>query len=64
MNTSCICLQEVDISGNNIGPQGFRAIILGLCNNSTITSLNISNNMADTDSSVNYDLLLFLMIVQ
>ena len=36
----------------NIGPQGFRAIILGLCNNFSITSLNISNNMADTDSSV------------
>ncbi|XP_063437505.1 uncharacterized protein LOC134718750 [Mytilus trossulus] len=44
-------LQEIDISNNNIGPHSFRSICLAMCNNVTVSSLNIADNMADTDSA-------------
>ena len=47
-----VLLQVVDISNNNIGPQGFRTLMLSMCHNFTITSLNVASNMADTDSAV------------
>ena len=49
-----IFFQDVDISGNRIGPQGFRAIMVSLCHNNTIHSLNVANNGADTDSAVGH----------
>ncbi|KAL4228631.1 hypothetical protein ACF0H5_011679 [Mactra antiquata] len=44
-------LKDLDLSYNNMGPQSFRAVCLAMCNNSTILSLNLSDNMADTDSA-------------
>ncbi|XP_022106498.1 uncharacterized protein LOC110987760 [Acanthaster planci] len=44
-------ITELNISGNQIGPQAFRVITLAMSHNRTITSLDISNNQADTDSS-------------
>ncbi|XP_077996942.1 uncharacterized protein LOC144450225 [Glandiceps talaboti] len=44
-------ITELDVSGNRLGPQGFRAVILSLVYNHTISTLNISNNQADTDSA-------------
>ncbi|CAH1788691.1 unnamed protein product [Owenia fusiformis] len=44
-------LTELDLSGNSMGPQGFRAIMFALCNNSTLTHLNIAGNQTDTDSA-------------
>ena len=35
-----------------MGPQGFRAICLAMCGNSTILSLNLADNKSDTDSAV------------
>ena len=45
-------LSELDLSGNLLGPQGFRVVCLALCSNKTLTTLNLANNLADTDSSV------------
>ena len=45
-------LSELDLSGNLLGPQGFRVICLALCRNKTLMTLNLANNLADTDSSV------------
>ncbi|XP_070546675.1 NACHT, LRR and PYD domains-containing protein 14-like [Ptychodera flava] len=42
---------ELDFSGNRLGPQGFRTAVLALIYNHSVTTLNISNNQADTDSS-------------
>lgn len=35
-----------------MGPPGFRSIILALCDNITLTTLNIAENQTDTDSAV------------
>jgi len=45
-------LTELDLSGNLLGPQGFRVICLALRRNTTLKCLNLANNLADTDSSV------------
>ena len=45
-------LTELDLSGNLLGPQGFRVICLSLTRNTTLKVLNLANNLADTDSSV------------
>ena len=45
-------LTELDLSGNLLGPQGFRVICLALRRNTTLKMLNLANNLADTDSSV------------
>ena len=45
-------LSELDLSGNLLGPQGFRVVCLALCGNKTLMTLNLANNLADTDSSV------------
>ena len=45
-------LTELDLSGNLLGPQGFRVICLALSRNATLRKLNLANNLADTDSSV------------
>ncbi|KAK3728559.1 hypothetical protein QZH41_011638, partial [Actinostola sp. cb2023] len=44
-------LNELDLSNNLLGPQGFRVVCLGVAKNRTLTSLNLSNNLSDTDSS-------------
>ncbi|XP_078360294.1 uncharacterized protein LOC144644637 isoform X1 [Oculina patagonica] len=46
-----VCLTELDLSGNLLGPQGFRVICLALRRNTTLKCLNLANNLADTDSS-------------
>lgn len=51
-------LTELDLSGNLIGPQGFRVICLALRRNATLKSLNLANNLADTDSSVSIGIFL------
>ena len=45
-------LTELDLSGNLLGPQGFRVICLAFRRNETLKCLNLANNLADTDSSV------------
>ena len=45
-------LRELDLSGNQLGPQGFRVICLAVSRNSSLRSLNLANNQGDTDSSV------------
>ena len=45
-------LTELDLSGNLLGPQGFRVVCLALSRNTTLKVLNLANNLADTDSSV------------
>lgn len=35
-----------------MGPQCFRAVCLAMCSNSTILSLNLSDNKTDTDTAV------------
>ena len=45
-------LTELDLSGNLLGPQGFRVICLALSRNTTMRMLNLANNLAGTDSSV------------
>lgn len=52
-------LTELDLSGNLIGPQGFRVICLALRRNVTLKSLNLANNLADTDSSVSIGIFFF-----
>lgn len=47
-----VYLTELDLSGNLLGPQGFRVICLALRRNTTLKCLNLANNLADTDSSV------------
>ena len=47
-----VLLTELDLSGNLLGPQGFRVICLALRRNTTLKCLNLANNLADTDSSV------------
>jgi len=49
LSLSC---QELDLSNNQMGPQAFRAVLLGLCHNSTIHTLKMANNQTDTDSAV------------
>ncbi|OWF49630.1 uncharacterized protein LOC110451468 [Mizuhopecten yessoensis] len=44
-------VQELDLSYNNMGPQAFRSVCLAMCNNTTILSLNLSDNKTDTDTS-------------
>ena len=53
-------LTELDLSGNLIGPQGFRVICLALRRNATLKSLNLANNLADTDSSVSIGIFFFI----
>lgn len=38
-----------------MGPQSFRAVCLAMCGNSSILSLSLADNMADTDSAVSND---------
>jgi len=40
------------LSFNDMGPQGFRAVCIAMCSNSSILSLSLSDNKADTDSAV------------
>ena len=47
-----VYLTDLDLSGNLLGPQGFRVICLALRRNTTLKCLNLANNLADTDSSV------------
>ena len=47
-----VYLTDLDLSGNLLGPQGFRVICLALRTNTTLKYLNLANNLADTDSSV------------
>lgn len=47
-----VYLTDLDLSGNLLGPQGFRVICLALRTNNTLKCLNLANNLADTDSSV------------
>ena len=47
-----VYLTDLDLSGSLLGPQGFRVICLSLRRNTTLKSLNLANNLADTDSSV------------
>ena len=47
-----VYLTDLDLSGNLLGPQGFRVICLALRTNTTLKCLNLANNLADTDSSV------------
>ena len=47
-----VFLTDLDLSGNLLGPQGFRVICLALRTNTTLKCLNLANNLADTDSSV------------
>lgn len=47
-----VYLTDLDLSGNLLGPQGFRVICLVLRTNNTLKCLNLANNLADTDSSV------------
>ena len=54
-------LTELDLSGNLIGPQGFRVICLALRRNATLKSLNLANNLADTDSSVSIGIFFFFI---
>ena len=56
-------LTELDLSGNLIGPQGFRVICLALRRNATLKSLNLANNLADTDSSVSIGIFFFLLAI-
>ncbi|KAK3094982.1 hypothetical protein FSP39_008700 [Pinctada imbricata] len=44
-------IQEIDISNNNIGPEGFRSVCMAMCSNINILSLNLADNKADTDSA-------------
>ena len=55
-------LTELDLSGNLIGPQGFRVICLALRRNATLKSLNLANNLADTDSSVSIGIFFFFLL--
>ena len=52
LNKSAVCLQVLDLSGNQIGPVCFRAIMYAMCQNTTITVLNVGDNQTDTDSAV------------
>ena len=56
-------MQEVDISNNNIGPEGFRSICMAMCSNVTIMSLNLADNKADTDSAVSTSNLLYCQLL-
>ena len=47
-----VYLTDLDLSGNLLGPQGFRVICLALRTNTTLKCLNLAHNLADTDSSV------------
>jgi hypothetical protein len=49
---SLVNLRELDISNNVLGPQGFRIVCLGVAHNKRLTSLNLANNLSDTESSV------------
>ena len=49
-----VSLTELDLSGNEMGPQAFRVVVLGIRRNTTLKSLNLANNGGDTDSSVRY----------
>nr|XP_022345878.1 uncharacterized protein LOC111138293 [Crassostrea virginica]XP_022345879.1 uncharacterized protein LOC111138293 [Crassostrea virginica] len=44
-------LQDLDLSHNDIGPQGFRSICLAMCMNTSIVCLNLSDSKTDTDSA-------------
>lgn len=44
-------LQDLDLSHNDIGPQGFRSICLAMCTNTSILCLNLSDSKTDTDSA-------------
>lgn len=44
-------LQVLDLSGNNLGPQGIRALCLALPPDSQLVSLNIADNKTDTDTA-------------
>ena len=44
--------QSLDLSKQMLGPQAFRAIVLGMAHNTFITQLNLANNQTDTDSAV------------
>ena len=50
-----VYLTGLDLSGNLLGPQGFRVICLALRRNVTLKCLNLANNLADTDSSVSIE---------
>ena len=52
--TRLTSLQELDLSGNQMGPQAFRVVCLSMRRNSTLKSLNLANNGGDTDSSVSF----------
>ncbi|XP_062588751.1 uncharacterized protein LOC134250409 isoform X1 [Saccostrea cucullata] len=44
-------LQDLDLSHNDMGPQGFRSLCLAMCTNTSILCLNLSDNKTDTDSA-------------
>ncbi|XP_064645883.1 uncharacterized protein LOC135499135 [Lineus longissimus] len=51
-------LQELDVSHNDLGPQGFRALMLAMADNGTIKSLNVANNQTDVDSAKSIGIML------
>ncbi|XP_071098335.1 uncharacterized protein [Haliotis cracherodii] len=44
-------LRVLDLSGNNLGPQGFRSVCLAMCSNTSVIRLNLADNRCDTDSA-------------
>ncbi|KAL5017295.1 hypothetical protein ScPMuIL_006884 [Solemya velum] len=55
-------VKEIDLSNNQLGPQGVRAVCLAMGSNSTILRLNIAGNKTDTDTAESLGKLLELNI--